>query len=56
MGFPGGASGKETTCRCRRHTGDVGLIPGLKIPGGGMATRASILAWRVPWTEEPVEL
>ena len=24
MGFPGGASGKETTC----HRGDAGLIPG----------------------------
>ena len=22
-------------------------------PGGGMAAPSSILAWRVPWTEEP---
>ena len=22
-------------------------------PGGGMATHSSILAWRIPWTEEP---
>ena len=22
----------------------------------GMATHFSILAWRIPWTEEPVEL
>ena len=22
----------------------------------GMATRSSILAWRIPWTEEPSEL
>ena len=22
----------------------------------GMATRSSILAWRIPWTEEPVGL
>ena len=28
MGFPGGASGKEPTCQCRRHESDVGLIPG----------------------------
>ena len=21
-------------------------------PGGGMATHSSILAWRIPWTEE----
>ena len=22
-------------------------------PGGGMATHSSILAWRIPWTEDP---
>jgi len=27
---------------------DAGLIPGLE-----MATHSSILAWRIPWTEEP---
>ena len=35
MGFPGGASGKEHTCRYRRHR-DVGLITGSgRFPGGG---------------------
>ena len=35
-------------------TGDVGLIPGWgRSPGGGHATHSSILAWRIPWTEEP---
>ena len=29
LGFPGGTSGKETTCQCRRHK-DVSTIPGLK--------------------------
>ena len=24
-----------------------------KIPEKGMATQSSILAWRIPWTEEP---
>ena len=34
--------------------GDVGLIPGWgRSPGGGHATHSSILAWRIPWTEEP---
>ena len=34
--------------------GDTGLILGLgRSPGGGMATHSSILAWRIPWTEEP---
>ena len=34
--------------------GDVGLIPGWgKCPGGGRGTHSSILAWKIPWTEEP---
>ena len=33
---------------------DTGLIPGLgRSPGRGMATHSSVLAWRIPWTEEP---
>ena len=29
-------------------------IPGSgRSPGEGMATHSSILAWRIPWTEEP---
>ena len=36
------------------NTGDVGLISGLRrSPGEGMAAHCSILAWRIPWTEEP---
>ena len=32
----------------------VGLIPGLEDPlEEGMATYSNILAWRIPWTEEP---
>ena len=32
---------------------DAGSIPGLKDPlEEGMATHSSILAWRIPWTEE----
>ena len=35
IGLPGGASGKESTCQCRRHR-DMGLIPGLgRSPGVG---------------------
>ena len=34
--------------------GDTGSIPGTgRHPGGGMVTHSSILAWRIPWTEEP---
>ena len=32
----------------------MGSISGLgRSPGEGMATHSSILAWRIPWTEEP---
>ena len=33
---------------------DVGSVPGVeRSPGGGHATHPSILAWGIPWTEEP---
>ena len=36
---------------------DIGSIPGSeRSPGGGIATDSSILAWRIPWTEEPGRL
>ena len=45
--------GKEFTCYAG-DTGDVGLISGSgRYPGEGMGTPSSILAWRIPWTEEP---
>ena len=48
-GFPCGSDGKESAC----NTGDPGLIPGSGDPlEKGMATHSSILAWRIPWTEE----
>ena len=44
-------SGKESACQCRRHEFDpwVGKIPWKK----KIATHSSILAWEIPWTEEP---
>ena len=39
------------------NAGDPGLIPELgRSPEKGMATHSSILAWRIPWTEEPDRL
>ena len=36
---------------------DTGLIPGSgRSPGGGNGTHSSILAWEIPWTEEPGRL
>ena len=51
-GFPGGASSKDADCQCWRQ--EVGVqSPGREAPlEKEMATRSSILAWRVPWTEE----
>ena len=40
-----------------KETGDAGSIPGLEIsPGGGHSTHCSILAWKIPFREEPGEL
>ena len=42
------------------NAGDMGLIPGSGRSSGQedpleqqIATRSSVLAWRMPWTEEP---
>ena len=52
-GFPGGTSGKEHACQCRRQK-RLGFSPWVgKIPlEEGMATHFSILAWKIPQTEE----
>ena len=56
QGFPGGTSPKEPACQCRRVR-DRGSIPGSEDPlEEKMATHSSILAWRIPWTEEPDRL
>jgi len=50
VGFAGSSNGKESACSVR----DLGSIPGWgRSPGEEMATHSSILAWRIPWTEEP---
>ena len=47
LGLPCGSAGKESAC----NAGDLGSIPGL-----GKATHSSILAWRIPWKQEPGRL
>ena len=50
QGFPGGSDSQESACNAR----DLGLIPGSgRSSGEGMATHSSVLAWELPWTEEP---
>ena len=48
--FPGGSEVKASAC----NEGDLGSIPGLGRPlEKEMATHSSILAWKIPWREEP---
>ena len=50
LDFPGGSDGKESVCSVE----DLGLIPGLGRPlEKEMAIHSSILAWKIPCTEEP---
>ena len=52
MGFPGGASGKE--CLPSQETSETQVRSlNQKDPLEEMAARRSVLAWEVPWTEEP---
>ena len=53
LGFPGGASGKEPACQCRRHKTWVSFLDQEDSLEEDIVTHSSILAWRIPWTEEP---
>ena len=50
LGFPGGSAGKESTCNVQ----DLGWIPGLG-RSAGEENGSSILAWRIPWTENSMD-
>ena len=55
-GSPGGSTVKELACSVG-DARDMGSIPGLgRSPEQEMATHSSILAWKIPWTEEPGRL
>ena len=50
LGLPGGSDGKESAC----NAGDLGSILGGEDPlEKGLVTCSSIVAWRIPWTQEP---
>ena len=52
-GFPGGASGKEPIRQCRRDRRQQVQTGGWENPmEEALAIHSSILAWRIPWTEE----
>ena len=48
-GFPGGSDGKESAC----NAGDLGFVSVLGRFPEGNDIPLSILAQRIPWTEEP---
>ena len=50
MGFPGGSVVKNPPAMWETWVQSLGWEDPLE---EGMATHSSILAWRIPWTEEP---
>ena len=52
MGFPGGASGNESIIQEMQET-QVPSLAQEDPPERGKATHSSILAWKIPSTEEP---
>ena len=49
--FPGGASGKEPACQCKKCWERwIWSLGGEDPLEEEMATHSSILAWRIPWT------
>ena len=52
-GFPGGSHGKNLPAMQKTWVQYLGGEDDLE---KGMATHSSILAWRIPWAEEPVGL
>ena len=56
MGFPSGAVIKNLPADAG-DARDEGLIPESgRSPGEEIATRSSILAWKIPWVEDPGRL
>ena len=53
MGFPGVSDSKESTCNVQDQVQSLGWEDPLE---KGTATHSSILAWKIPWTEEPGRL
>ena len=49
-GFPWWLSGKESACQAGEKFRCLGQEDPLEKE---MATHSSVLAWRIPWTEEP---
>ena len=50
LGFPGGSEVKVSACNAGDRVQSLGREDSLEKE---MATHSSILAWRIPWTQEP---
>ena len=55
-GIPSWCSGKESACQCRRCERHSSISGSRRSPGEGNGNHSSILAWKIPWTEEPGRL
>ena len=56
LGFPGGTVVKNPPANAG-DARDTGSVPGWrKSPGVRKVTHPNILAWKIPWTEEPGRL
>ena len=53
-GLPKQSSGKESVCQCRRQK-RLWFDPSVRkiLWRKEMTTSSSIVAWKIPWTEEP---
>ena len=56
MGFPGGLAVKNLPARQESQEMQVQSLGWKDLLEKEMATHSSILAWRIPWTEEPGRL
>ena len=52
-GFPGGSAVKKPPATQQMQT-QLRSLDREDPPGEGMATHSSILAWEIPWTEDPM--
>ena len=54
QGFPGGSGGKNPLANIQETQETwIQSLGGEEPLEGEMATHSSILAWKIPWTEEP---
>ena len=53
QGLLGGATHKENSCQCRRQDTRVSSLGREDPLEEGMATHPGMLAWRIPWKDEP---